>query len=181
MKIFSLLLLAALLISCASPEDEPGPLPRPQPPAEGETRADRPFEAGELIEGQLVYVPIYSHIYFRSKKRALNLTATLSIRNTDLDHPISVTAVRYYDSDGQMLEEYLEQPLVLAPLASEDFVVEEKDMSGGSGANFIVAWGAETAVSEPIIEAIMISTMSTLGISFTSTGRVIRAGDLTRP
>src|SRR5215831_2679018 len=44
------------------------------------------------VTGQTIYVPIYSHIYFQNKSRTLNLTATLSIRNTDLTHAITVTA-----------------------------------------------------------------------------------------
>jgi hypothetical protein len=108
----------------------------------------------------------------------------LSIRNTDSDHPIVVTSVRYYDSDGKLLRRYVEQPVQLAPLASKDYVVEEGDLSGGSGANFIVEWNAETPVALPVIEAVMISTVSTQGISFLSMGRVIkewRSGSTPQP
>ncbi len=37
----------------------------------------------ELSKGQLIYVPIYSHIYYGDREKALLLTATLSIRNID--------------------------------------------------------------------------------------------------
>jgi hypothetical protein len=133
---------------------------------------------------QSVYVPIYSHIYYRDARRTIPLAATLSIRNTDSDHPIVVTSVRYYDSDGKLLRRYVEQPVQLAPLASKDYVVEEGDLSGGSGANFIVEWNAETPVALPVIEAVMISTVSTQGISFLSMGRVIkewRSGSTPQP
>lgn len=132
--------------------------------------------------GQTVYVPVYSHVYHRDGSQEFNLTATLSIRNTDLDHAIIITAVRYYDSAGELVRRYLEQPLGLAPLASGAFVVEERDRAGGVGANFIVEWQAEAEVSPPIIEAVMISTASAQGISFVSRGRVVRplGGDSNR-
>ncbi len=46
-------------------------------------------------------------------------------------------------------------------------------LTGGSGANFIVRWEADSPVSPPVTEGIMISTASQLGISFTSPGQVI--------
>ena len=60
-------------------------------------------------------------------------------------------------------------------MASTNFVVPENDQTGGSGANFIVEWIAETEVFEPIIEAVMVSTASQQGLSFISVGRVIES------
>ncbi|MDY0219897.1 MAG: DUF3124 domain-containing protein [Desulfobacterium sp.] len=37
-------------------------------------------------------------------------------------------------------------------------IVSENDRIGGSGANFIVEWTAETAVNPSIVETIMIGT-----------------------
>jgi hypothetical protein len=59
-------------------------------------------------------------------------------------------------------------------MASTDFVVNKSDSSGGAGANFIVEWAADKEVSEPVIEAVMIGTQSTQGISFISPGRVVK-------
>ena len=162
-----------LAAGCSSAEREPVAAAdsalqeRPTPAA----TADVPTES---VAGQTVYVPVYSHIYYLDGSREFNLTATLSIRNTDLDHPIAVTAVRYHDSGGQLVRRYLEQPLQLPPLASQPFVVEEQDKVGGVGANFIVEWESGAVVSPPIIEAVMISTSSTQGISFVSRGQVVR-------
>jgi hypothetical protein len=124
--------------------------------------------------GQTIYVPIYSHIYTRDKHRSINLTATLSIRNTDAQHAIRITSVRYYGTDGAQVREYASAPVRLSPMASTDFVVAEDDTSGGVGANFIVEWGAGVEVTEPVVEAVMISTASQQGISFVSAGRVIK-------
>ena len=121
---------------------------------------------------QTIYVPAYSHIYYYSRNHRIYLAITLSIRNTDLKHPILVMSVRYYDTPGQLIREYLDRPKQLAPLESIDFVVEERDTSGGAGANFIVEWMAEERVNDPVVEAVMISS-GTQGISFVSPGRVI--------
>ena len=130
-------------------------------------------EGNATVTSQTVYVPIYSHIYFQDKSRTLNLTATLSIRNTDLTHPITVTAVRYYDTDGNLIRKYVEQPIRLAALATTEFLVEEQDTRGGSGANFIVGWSATERVTEPVVEAVMVNSSLGLGFAFISPGRVI--------
>lgn len=131
-------------------------------------------DKSEIAMGQTIYVPIYSHIYYENQQKVLYLSATLSIRNTDLTNPIIITSVRYYDTQGKLIKKYLEQPVELTSLASMDFVVERADISGGSGANFIVEWVAKKNVSEPIAEAVMISAVSNQGISFISSGKVIK-------
>jgi len=128
----------------------------------------------QLSKGQTVYVPIYSHIYIGDRERPFLLAATLSIRNTDPDHQITILSVDYYDSDGKLLKHYLKQPQQLNPMASSRYIVRESDKSGGSGANFIVKWKSEPEVNEPIIEGVMIGTKAQQGISFLSRGRSIR-------
>lgn len=59
-------------------------------------------------------------------------------------------------------------------MASTRFIVKESDSKGGSGANFLVAWRAETEVNEPIMEGVMIGAAGQQGISFTSRGKAIR-------
>lgn len=122
--------------------------------------------------GQTVYVPVYSHIYIQDG-RAYRLAATLSLRNTDTANPMVVTSVGYYDTDGKLVRNYLEQPLKIAPLATSEFFVEEKDVHGGSGAKFIVEWTAQTVIQPPIIETIMIGAEGQQGISFARSGVVI--------
>ncbi|RJP94385.1 MAG: DUF3124 domain-containing protein [Desulfobacteraceae bacterium] len=126
------------------------------------------------LKGQAVYVPIYSHIYSGNKNLPFYLTATLSIRNTDFHHPITITMVDYYDSSGKLLKKYIEKPVPLNAMASTRYIVQESDKTGGSGANFVVRWTSGVAVSAPLIESVMISTKSSQGVSFTSRGQVIQ-------
>lgn len=126
-----------------------------------------------LSGGQTVYVPIYSHIYSGLKGRPFGLAATLSIRNTDPQNPITLVSVKYFDSEGKLVKEYLAQPAELAAMASTRYILPEGDTTGGSGANFLVKWQSSKKVNPPLIEGVMIGTRSGQGISFVSRGQVI--------
>ncbi|MCB2230164.1 DUF3124 domain-containing protein [bacterium] len=126
-----------------------------------------------LSRGQSIYVPAYSHIYSGNNERPFLMTVTLSIRNIDPEHSITVTAVDYYETQGKFLTAYLDSAVVLGPLESLRYVVPEKDTSGGSGANFMVDWESDRCVNPPIVESIMIGTQMQQGLSFTSRGRVV--------
>ena len=135
-----------------------------------------PVRAGSdivLSAGQTVYVPIYSHIYSGLKGRPFNLAATLSIRNTDPRHPITLISVNFYDSDGKLVKAYLDKPVELKAMASTRYILTEADTGGGSGANFLVKWKSQSKVNPPLIEGVMIGTRSGQGISFVSRGQVI--------
>ncbi len=128
----------------------------------------------KLSSGQTVYVPIYSHIYSGVKGRPFDLAAILSIRNTNPNNSITLTSVKYYDSDGKLLKEYLSIPLQLKALVSTRYIITEGDKTGGSGANFIVVWKSDRKLNPPIIDGVMIGTHSGQGISFVSRGQVIK-------
>jgi hypothetical protein len=127
-----------------------------------------------LSSGQTVYVPIYSHIYSGIKARPFDLAAILSIRNTNLKSSLKIVSVKYYDSQGKLVRDYLEAPINLNALASTRYIITEDDKAGGSGANFIVVWKSEQRINPPIIEGVMIGTRSGQGISFVSRGQVIK-------
>jgi hypothetical protein len=127
----------------------------------------------QLSMGQSVYISIYSHIYSGVKARPFDLAAILSIRNTDINQSITIVSVKYYDTEGKLLKEYVDEPLELKALASTRFIIMEGDKTGGSGANFIVKWKSDKKVNPPIIEAVMIGAQSGQGISFVSRGQVI--------
>lgn len=127
-----------------------------------------------LSKGQTVYVPAYSNVFTGPKKLPFQLATTLSVRSTDLSAHIRITSIDYYDTNGRMVRRYLDKPLNLGPLASTFVHIEEKDASGGFGANFIVRWNADRVVNAPVIECVMIGATSGQGISFVSPGQEIR-------
>ena len=122
--------------------------------------------------GQKIYVPAYSRIHLRNGN-AVPLAANLAIHNSDPDNPISIIAVAYYDSDGKLVEQQVNQAQALPPLATASYFVKSDDLRGGDGANFLVSWRSTTAVSPPVVEAVMVGTFGTRAFSFLSAGRVV--------
>ena len=145
----------------------------PSPPTAPELEAVELDDTVEIAAGQTLYVPVYSYIFMVDGGRTINLTTTLSIRNTSPEQPLILTRVDYYDSRGNLVASRLQNPVKLEPLASTEFVVPQEDITGGMGASFLVEWVAQAAVSDPVVEAIMINTQGNQGLSFTSPGQVI--------
>lgn len=186
------LLLTACLLGCDAESNEAPQAHAPEPAVEqsdtlpaaipDSIQPDRTRNAGpsaaaassrHRVSQQTLYVPAYSHIYFRDHERTINLTTTLSIHNTDPDHALVLTSIEYYNSDGKLVRRPLEQPKQLGPFGSTWYVIEQSDLTGGVGANFIVRWESGIPVHPPIIETVMITTQQSQGISFTSRGRVL--------
>ncbi len=142
-----------------------------QPPSVTQERRMDSFGI-DIVEGQTVYVPVYSHIYSGGGEAHL-LEVTLSIRNTDPQRAINVASVQYFDTNGGLIKDYFDGSLRLGPLESSAILVEKQDIKGGSGANFIVVWNADEPVYEPIIEAVMVGLSKGRSISFSSPGRAL--------
>ncbi len=91
----------------------------------------------KIVAGQTIYVPVYSYIYhYDTQNQVINLAATLSIRNTDLKHPVIITKIDYYDTSGKLSKNLLENPSELPAMASADYFLPRNEVSGGLGANF---------------------------------------------
>lgn len=175
-----LVFLSFVIISCSGNGENTAQAPANNELSNTDTltaNADFITYSPASVTGATVYIPVYSHIYQKNAQRTFNLTATLSIRNTDLSSSITVSKVYYYDSKGNLVQKYLDSPQKIAPLSSISYVVEEDDLRGGVGANFLLLWEAEEVVKQPIIESIMISAAQNQGISFVSVGRVIQSLD----
>ena len=132
------------------------------------------LEAVDLAVGQLpvrqtVYVPVYSHIYYQGGSPFL-LEATLSIRNVDRDQSVYVKSVEYFDTAGKLVQSHLDRTIMLAPLQTIEFLVEQPDSMGGSGANFLVEWMTAENVDKPLVETVMVGTAGTQGVCFSRTG-----------
>ena len=63
------------------------------------------------------------------------------------------------------------KPVAIRPLGSAETFVQAEDTRGGTGANFVVEWGTDAQITEPLIEAVMVGTMGAQGFSFTSRGK----------
>ena len=160
------------LVGCQTPspehaEGEPVTrLPLPQNVVESSPK-DR-----HRSRGQVLYVPCYSHIYLAAGQ-SYDLAITLSIRNTSRTKTLVVSSVSYYDSSGALVKEYADHEIAVGPLATTEYFVKERDQSGGSGACFLVRWVSEMPMGDPIVEAAMVGSSGSLGVSFLTTARVI--------
>ena len=140
--------------------------PRSYTPPNLDAYAVTDVSVGSLPVHQAAYVPVYSHIYYDGGRPYL-LETLLSIRNVDPKMPVYVSAVEYYDTNGNLSKTQVDRLIKLAPLQTIEFLVERHDVTGGSGANFIVEWhAAAKATHAPLIEAVMVGRSGTNAISF---------------
>lgn len=165
-SLFFPFVIMAILSSCS-----PNKLP--------ETRHHSEFHSATVDKSafaktEQVYIPIYSDIYYVDSKHTFSLTATLSIRNTSFRDSVYLFAIDYYNSKGNKVRRYNNSTLLLKPMESVEFVVDNKDDTGGVGANFVVEWGAKPGAIRPYFQGIMIGTTGQQGISFTTDGIVIQ-------
>lgn len=142
-----------------------------------------PIQAQErpaTSKSQLVYLPVYSHIYHGNyaasgKAEKLLLSALVSIRNADPKRPIRVTSARYFNTEGKMLREFVPTPKVVPAFGTLELFVERHDESGGSGANFAISWDADSPVNTPVVEAVHVFIDYTRSVIFTTSGKAISA------
>jgi hypothetical protein len=136
--------------------------------------------APALSSGQLLYLPIYSHVWHGEVDRQGQPTKSLvsvlvSVRNTDASTAIRLESARYYDTDGKMIREYVASPKTIGPMGTYELFVPRSDDTGGSGANFIIAWKAGGMANPPVVEAVHINLPAGRSIAFITSAREIAA------
>jgi len=106
--------------------------------------------------GGLLYVPIYSTVYRGDRSAYSDLAATLSIHNVSLEHDVYISRVAYYDTNGQLIEEQVNEPHRLTVMATVEFYIDTEDIRGGTVANFLVEWAGLSGAPPPLVEAVMV-------------------------
>ncbi len=153
-----------LMYSCSSEKSRD-----PIAPEKWELRVAN-VNADSLMVKDTVYLPVYSHIYSKTEHRKHDLTITVSIRNTSLSDTIYITGADYYHTKGKLVSSFVKNPVYVSPMETIEIVLDKEDNTGGSGANFIISWGARNSTADPIFQAVMISTSGQQGIAFTTDG-----------
>tara|TARA_B100000929_G_scaffold288923_1_gene278392 strand:- start:567 stop:1076 length:510 start_codon:yes stop_codon:yes gene_type:complete len=138
-------------------------------PVNWETRSAKISEIDSLQNGKS-YLSVYSEIYSQTEHRTHNLTTTVSMRNINMNDTIYINKAEYFNTEGKAIRTYFDHPIYIAPLETVEIVVDETDVEGGTGANFIFEWAMKDSISEPLFEGVMISTSGQQGLSFTSKG-----------
>lgn len=119
------------------------------------------------------YLSVYSEIYSQTEHTTHNLTATVSLRNTNRKDTVYIIKAEYFDTKGNSIRTYLNKPIFIAPMETVEIIIDEKDQEGGTGANFLFDWAIKPGANEPYFQAIMISTSGSQGISFTTDGKTL--------
>ena len=75
--------------------------------------------------------------------------------------------------NGSTFLSYFDKTIFIRPLETVQIVIDGVDNEGGTGANFIFDWQMRPKATEPLFEAIMLSTYGQQGISFVTEGKRI--------
>ena len=139
-------------------------------PINWNNRKAKVFVTDSLVQGTS-YLSVYSEIYSETEHRTHNLTSTISMRNTNSQDTIYLNKAEYFDTHGNSIRTYFDFPIYIKPMETVEIVIDEKDRSGGTGANFLFQWSIKPTSHEPYFEGVMISTSGQQGLSFTTQGR----------
>jgi hypothetical protein len=172
MKITNILYLLFVLTACQGGDNKLAKEIKRSHPSHVYTYVD--VDTIRLKYFETDYLPVYSDIYHQDGTKRFPITATISIRNTSLVDSAYIQSATYHDSFGKILRSYLDSTLLLLPMESIEFVVEEGEKAGGAGANFIIDWAATNYSDQLLIQSIMIGTYGQQGISFLTEAKVIK-------
>ncbi len=169
MKFKLLLILCVLIIAACNEQNGISSL---NPENWSKRKAD--LSGKDSLEYGKSYLSIYSQIYSSSEHKTHNLTAMVSLRNTsDLD-TIYLLKAEYFDTHGSSIRTYFDKPVYLRPMETTEIIIDEQDVTGGTGSNFIIEWKIPKNCPEPLFEGIMNSTMGQQGLSFTTQSQRIK-------
>lgn len=128
------------------------------------------------VRGQLIYLPVYSNIPYLvdTTEYEFDMSAFVAIHNTDLKNSIKITKVLYFNTNGKIVCDFLnDETKILEPLSTVDYFIPYEDKSG-IGSNFLIEWISENPVNEPLIEAITINLKTYHSAAIVSNGKIIR-------
>ena len=167
--IFLPFLLFMVLISCQNKKTETNK--KINYPSHNYTYVN--LDTSTLKYKETVYVPVYSDIYHLDGTKRFLLTTTVSVRNISLKDSAYILKAIYNDSYGKQLRSFTTKSILLKPLESIEYVIEDAEDKGGAGASFILEWGGSKYSNQLLLQSVMIGTTGQQGISFTAKGEVI--------
>ncbi len=127
----------------------------------------------KMVKGQTLYVPSYTSIM--AGTHSFDAKPVVFIHNADQNNPINLVRIDFYNTDGKLVEKYLQQPQKLQANAATRINVKERiPGEEGSGAHFIIQWQADHKVVEPLVQTWFVGAVGTRGYSYTASPRVIQ-------
>lgn len=156
------IIISALFYNCNQPKEISSINP------ENWSKKTATINEKDSLEFGKSYLSIYSQIYSYSEHKKHNLTAMVGLRNTSDIDTIYILRAEYFDTHGQSVRKYFDHPIFLMPMETAEIIIDEADISGGTGSNFLFEWKIPSGCSEPLFEGIMTSTVGQQGLSFTT-------------
>lgn len=165
-KIFvKVFVVVVMMAACSEEETEKYPIRQ----ADWKAKQTDIKNFDNFFQGK-IYLPVYSHIYHIHEHRTFDLTITVSLRNISPTDTVYILKADYFNTIGENIRQYVQKPISIKPLETLEIIIDEKDIEGGSGANFIFDWAKKNNKNSPLFEAVMISTYGQQGLSFTTRG-----------
>jgi hypothetical protein len=132
--------------------------------------------AVELSIGGTIYVPIYRSFYhgYGSSKDAYGLTSTACFHNTHPKQAIVLYAIEHYDSNGNLLQKLLFEPITIKPWSSKEISILPAAQPDDFGANLIVRWKSDPPANTLLVEVLMVGQVLNRGVSFLTQGQEIK-------
>jgi hypothetical protein len=122
------------------------------------------------IKGQ-VYLPLYSSVVVGGGATLVHMGANVTLRNVSSETTITLTNVRYFDRNGELVSQLAPAPFTLKPMATVEVFIPITEASvgikGGRGGSILADWGAEQAAPEPLMEALVLGSVGNGSYSFT--------------
>ena len=122
------------------------------------------------IKGQ-VYLPLYSSVVVGGGATLVHMGANVTLRNVSSETTITLTNVRYFDRNGELVSQLAPAPFTLKPMATVEVFIPITEASvgikGGRGGSILAEWGAEQAAPEPLMEALVLGSVGNGSYSFT--------------
>jgi hypothetical protein len=167
-KLLVAMLLAAVVLSAraqgspapAAPGLPPAPTPTELYPGAGMSSSYMSPGGIQLYGGQSLYLPIHAYLLHgetnarTGRPAEAPLSAHVTIRNTDPRASLRVASARLYNTEGQLLRDFLPRAQSVPPLGTYDIYVPRSAPSVNSGTNFIIEWSAERPINPPLVEAL---------------------------
>jgi hypothetical protein len=161
-----LLILIVLLQSCTNNE-----VVTEFEPVNWDKRTPITMPADSLLVSGSTYLSVYSQIYSQNEHRVLDLTATVSMRNTNKEDTIYVESAEYYGTSGKPIRSYFDHPIFIKPMETIEIVITQSDIEGGTGGNFLFDWKTLKRSHEPLFESVRLSAAGSQVVSFTTNGK----------
>jgi len=112
-------------------------------------------------KGQTIYLSVIPQIQSGPRLNINYFRFLLSVRNTDIQHAVTIRSITYYNASGKLEKKLLPEPLTLNPLASHTTLFEEKELAipqeGMSGC-MIIKWEATEKVNPVIVDGVVIKS-----------------------